>query len=254
MYSKTRSKKTSQRPAWYVAILVIVIPVFVIAVSFNCAVRIADAYNWQMDKIQEQAASEDPGNAVTLNELDIYVDTAVLSSEISDFMKHKSSELETLDRENELYDYYVASAASFSDMDYHALKAVRTAADILAILGIAAFIWIAVMFMYHIREGYRTKHTFRRIFLASLIVQAVLQAVFAVVFAAAPVRRTVTAALFGISLSEGDLLPAVLGSNIAAVMVVFELGICIAVTAIMFYIIWVCTKPRDVFNERRYFR
>ena len=52
-------------------ILVVLIPFFVFTVSLNASTRIADAYKWEMDRIQEQADSENPGDAKPLRELNI---------------------------------------------------------------------------------------------------------------------------------------------------------------------------------------
>lgn len=254
MKRNIRNRTSKDRIRWYVLILVVLIPFFVFAVSLNASTRIADAYKWQMDRIQEQASSEDPGSAKLLRELNIYVGTDSLSSQISAFMKHKTDEIKTLDREDEMYDYYLADAAGFSEMDYHALRVVRTTDDILLVLGILAFVWSVIMFMYHIREGYAAKAVFRRIFLISLAVQLISQTILGVLLMIPSVRNAVSDVLFGIRFGEGDILPQIMGSDLVTAAGVLEIILCLAVTIILFYIVWVSTKPRDVFNERRYFR
>lgn len=254
MKRNIRNRTSKDRTRWYVLILVVLIPFFVFTVSLNASTRIADAYKWEMDRIQEQADSENPGDAKLLRELNIYVETDSLSSQISAFMKHKTNEIQTLDRNDEMYDYYLADAAEFSEMDYHALKVMRTIDDVLLVLGILSFVWAAMMFMYHIRDGYASKAAFRRIFLISVAVQFVCQAVLGALLMIAPVRASVSDVLFGIRFGEGDILPQIMGSNIVAAAGVLEIIICFAVTLVLFYIVWVSTKPRDVFNERRYFR
>ena len=87
-----------------------------------------------------------------------------------------------------------------------------------------------------------------------MAVQLVCQAVLGALLMIAPVRASVADVLFGIRFGEGDILPQIMGSNIVAAAGVLEIIICFAVTLVLFYIVWVSTKPRDVFNERRYFR
>lgn len=242
------------RNRWYATILVVLIPIMVIGISFNAAFRIADAYKWQMDKIQEKAASEDPGDTKTLSALGIYVDTENLSNEISDFMKHKSNTIETLDKENELYEVYLPTKASFSDNDYHVLRTFRITADILLVLAIICAGWTAWMFLYHIREGYKAKSNFRKIFLKSLAFQGIFQVVMGIVFLIRPVRSVLAEKVLGITKDAADLLPQIMGGDLMQVLMVLEFLICLVITGILFYVTWVCTKPIDVFNERRYFR
>ena len=66
MKRNIRNRTSKDRTRWYVLILVVLIPFFVFTVSLNASTRIADAYKWEMDRIQEQADSENPGDAKLL--------------------------------------------------------------------------------------------------------------------------------------------------------------------------------------------
>lgn len=254
MYSNVRSSRSSRKLKWYSKILVILIPLVVFSISINAVTRVADAYNWKMVKVQEQAVSEKPGDAQVLSAMGIYVDAGVLSHEISDLMKHKAKEIVTLDKDNEYYEFYLPTKADFTENDYRLLKKIRTIDDILLVLAVLSAVWIFLISFFHVREGYETKKQLRKLYLASLGVQLLLQSIlFAFVFQPS-LKGVFITKFLGISFTEGDLFPALFLNGLGPVVAVAQLGLVCAVTLVIFYIVWICTKPRDIFNERRYFR
>ena len=254
MYSNVRSSRSRRKLKWYSKIIVILIPLVIFSISINATTRVADAYNWKMVKVQEQAASEKPGDAQVLSAMGIYVDTGVLSHEISDFMKHKAKEIVTLDKENEYYDFYLPTKADFSENDYRLLKKVRIIDDILLALAVLSAIWVFLISFFHVREGYETKKQLRKLYLISLAVQLAGQCIVFAFMMQPSLKNLFMSRILGVTFAEGDLVPGLFLNGLAPVIAVAQLGLTAAVTLIIFYIVWICTKPRDIFNERRYFR
>ncbi len=202
------------------------IPLFITALCINLVTRLPDAY---VHNIRSEGLSEEG----------IYISGEELGNEISRFMRGADNSISTIDPQDELYEYYKNFAADFSGKDYALLRGIKTADDILAVLGGLALLWSVIMFIYHVREGYETKHNMRRLFLISLIVEAGL---------------LLAALIAALRMKPGDMLSFLFPARFPCMVIAYAAAVSALVTAIIAYIIWYFTKPRDTFNERRYFR
>ena len=250
-YNTGRNRK---RILWYHALLVGMIPILIYAASINVVTRAPDGYKSSINKVQEIAQSDDPGSRETLEEIGIYLSAEELGINISDYMKGKTDRIETVNPDDELHEYYDVVNNEFSDNDYKVLGFVKMLDNILAGLGIICLIWFIIMFVYHIRDSYDTKSNLRKLFLISLPVQAGIQVISVVSVAVKPVRNAILNRAIGVTFSEEDILPQIFEKSLPVHMAVYIFIGSVILTLILAYIIWVTTKPRNTFNERRYFR
>ena len=240
--SYTRHRK---KILWYHALLVGMIPILIYALSINVVTRAPDGY---VRDINKAADSQE-----MLEEAGIYLTPDELGAGISDFMKGRSDRIDTVNKDDELYEYYQVLNNEFTENDYRLLGSLRMFDNILAVLGLISLIWFVIMFSYHVRDSYETKENLRKLFLISLPVQAVFQVVTIVAVAVRPARDLLLNAA-GVTFTENDLLPRIFSGRLPVNMAIYILIGTVILTAILAYIIWVTTKPRNTFNERRYFR
>ncbi len=250
-YGYGRNRK---RIMWYHALLAGMIPILIYALCINAVTRVPDAYVHDIKKVQVVAESDKPGDAETLEEIGIYLGPEELGTEVSDYMKGKTDSIRTVDPEDEMYEYYNVLNNEFSKNDYMLFDAVRMLDNILAVLGIISLIWFVIMFIYHIRDSYETKKNLRKLFLISLPVQVLFQAVTFVCVAVAPVRSFLLERIAGVTFDKEDLVPQIFSDTLPVSMAVYILIGTVLITGILAYIVWATTKPRNTFNERRYFR
>ena len=99
-----------------------------------------------------------------------------------------------------------------------------------------------------------TKKNLRKLFLISLPVQALFQVITIVSVAVGPVRSFMLGRVIGVEFNDEDLVPQIFSDQLPVMMAVYILIGTVLITGILAYVIWATTKPRNTFNERRYFR
>ncbi len=254
MYFKPDGYQERKQNNWYVTILIVLIPLFIFSASVNMVTRVGDGYEWRFNKNAEIKAEDEKAAVKTLQELEIYIDEATLAGNIADYINGKSDKVLTYAPMDELADYYKARAPKMTQNDYDALHALKILDGILLAFAALSFLWSAYMSFRLIRGGYETKEILRNKLLKSFLVLGAFEAVMLIYTGVKPVFHFVNGKMLGLSYGENDFLMNLLGSGFPLSMALFILGVSLIVSAVIFYIIWVCTKPRDIFNERRYFR
>lgn len=255
MYYRPDGFQERKQNTWYATILIILIPLFIFSASVNMVTRVADGYQWKFEKNASIQAEDEKADVITLQSKEIYIDESVLAQNIADYINGKSDEILTYNPEDELKEYYMEKAPDVTANDYAALDRLKVFDLILLVLAVLSFGWIVYMFIELVRIGdYDSKAMFRDKLKKSYIVLAAFEVIMFIYAGIHPVYHFVNEKILGLSYGSSDLLMNMLGEGFQTWMAVFILGVSICVTAVVSYIILVTTKPRDVFNERRYFR
>ena len=152
---------------WYASLLIALIPLFIFSLVLNVITRVPDMYEWKFNKTIEAKQALEDGEELplqTLEEAGIFVEPAEMAQQISDYMKGSADSFYAVNKTNELYDYYIGKAASFTDDDYGILDRVKLFDNITVVLGIMSFIASVMIFLVLVKGGYDTKALYRRKF------------------------------------------------------------------------------------------
>lgn len=240
---------------WYASLLIALIPLFIFSLVLNVITRVPDMYEWKFNKTIEAKQALEDGEELplqTLEEAGIFVEPAEMAQQISDYMKGSADSFYAVNKTNELYDYYIGKAASFTDDDYGILDRVKLFDNITVVLGIMSFIASVMIFLVLVKGGYDTKALYRRKFVWSMAVMLGIILVVLVYGFIPPVTGFVNHTVLGIP--QGTVLSQILGTQILKNAALVITTGCVIVSLAVMYVTWLCTKSRDIFNERRYFR
>ena len=240
---------------WYASLLIATIPLFIFSLVVNVITRVPDMYEWKFNRIIEASEELEEGQELplqTLEEAGIFVEPAEMAGQISDYVGGSTDSLYAVSKTNELYDYYIGKAAVFTESDYGILDRLKLFDNITAVLGIMSFIASVAIFMILVKGGYDTKALNRRKFVWSMAAMLGVVLVTAVYGFVPPVTGFINHTVLGIP--HGAVLSQILGTQILKNAAIVITAGCILVSAAVMYITWLCTKSRDIFNERRYFR
>lgn len=240
---------------WYASLLIALIPLFIFSLVVNVITRVPDMYEWKFNKTIEAEQALEEGQQLpvkTLEEAGVFVEPAEMAQQISDYMKGSADSLYTVNRSDELYDYYIGRAAEFAVDDYSILDKVKAFDNILAVLGILSLIGSVIIFTVLVKDGYETKALYRKKFLWSMVVMLGIILAVCIYGFISPVTGIINNSVLGIP--EGTVLSQILGTQILKNAALTISAGCIMVSLAIMYVTWLCTKSRDIFNERRYFR
>lgn len=254
MYYRPDGFTERKQNTWYYTILIVLIPLFIFSASVNMVTRVADGYQWQMNKNAEIKAEDEKADVTTLSDVEIFLSEEQLAANIAGYINGREDKILTYDPEDELVDYYKARAHHVTDNDYAGLKVLKIVDLILLSLAVLSFLYIAYMYFVLVRGGYDTKAILRDKLKKSFAVLGGMELVMLIYTGIKPVYHFINGHIFGLDYGKSDLLMNLFGDGFPFAMAIFILGISIFVGAVLSYIILVSTKPRDVFNERRYFR
>lgn len=255
MYYIPDGYQKKQPSRWYASLLIIMIPLFVFSLVVNAVTKVPDMYEWKFNKTIEMQADLKEGEMLSVESLEdagIYIEPNQMAQQISDYMKGNTDRFYTVDPEDELYDYYIGKATEFSEADYSILDKLKVFDNILAVLGILSFIGSLIIFWILVKDGYTTKALYRRKFLWSMAVMLGIVIVVLIYAFIPPITAFANNSIFDIA--EGTVLGCILGTDILKNAALVITAGCILVSLAVMYVTWLCTKSRDIFNERRYFR
>ena len=212
-------------------------------------------YEWKFNKTIEAKQELEEGQEMplqTLEEAGIFVEPAEMAQQISGYMRGSTDSFYAVNKTDELYDYYIGKAARFTDGDYGILDRLKVFDNITAVLGIMSLIASVMIFLVLVKGGYDTKALYRRKFIWSMA--AMLGIILAVLVYGfiPPVTGFINHTVLGIP--QGTVLSQILGTRILKNAAMVITAGCIIVSLAVMYVTWLCTKSRDIFNERRYFR
>ena len=240
---------------WYASLLIALIPMFIFSLVVNVITRVPDMYEWKFNKTIEAKQELEEGQQMplqTLEEAGIFVEPEEMAQQISDYMRGSADSLYAVNKTNELYDYYIGKAAKFTESDYGILDRVKLFDNITAVLGIISFIASVAIFMMLVKGGYETKALYRRKFVWSMAAMLGVILALLVYGFIPPLTAFINHTVLGIP--QGTVLSKILGTQILKNAAMVITAGCIIVSLAIMYVTWLCTKSRDIFNERRYFK
>ncbi len=255
MYYVPDGYQRKKRSRWYASLLIATIPLFIFSLVVNVITRVPDMYEWKFNRTIAASQELEEGQELslqTLEEAGIFVEPAEMAGQISDYVRGSTDSLYAVNKTNELYDYYIGRAAVFTEADYCILDRVKLFDNITAVLGIMSFIANVAIFMILVKGGYDTKALYRRKFVWSMAAMLGIVLAVAVYGFIPPVTGFINHTVLGIP--QGAVLSQILGTQILKNAAIVITAGCILVSAAVMYITWLCTKSRDIFNERRYFK
>ncbi len=240
---------------WYASLLIAMIPLFVFSLVVNVITRVPDMYEWKFNRTITASQELEEGQKLplqTLEEAGIFVEPAEMAQQISDYINGSADSLYAVNKSNELYDYYIGKAAEFTEADLEILDRVKLFDNVMAVPGIISLIAGFVIFAMLVREGYEGKALYRRKFVWSMAVMLGIVLAVIIYGFVPPVTGFINHTVLGIQ--QGTVLSQILGAQILKNAAIVITAGCILVSAAVMYITWLCTKSRDIFNERRYFK
>ncbi len=240
---------------WYASLLIALIPIFIFSLVVNVITRVPDMYEWKLTKTIEKSnelSDEEKLPVKTLEEAGIFVEPEEMAQQISSYMKGNTDSFYAVNKSDELYDYYIGKAATFTKADYSILDKLKVFDNIAAALGILSFIASLLIFVLLVKSGYETKALYRRKFLWSMVVMLGMILVIGIYGFIHPVTAYINQMVLGIQ--QEAVLSQIFGGGILKTAAAVIAAGCVLVSLAVMYITWLNTKSRDIFNERRYFR
>ena len=240
---------------WYASLLIVLIPIFIFSLVVNVITRAPDMYEWKLTKTIEESNELSDGEKLpvkTLEEAGIFIEPEEMAQQISSYMKGNTDSFYAVNKSDELYDYYISKAVTFTDADYSILDKVKLLDNIAAVLGIISFMVAVFIFILLVKSGYKTKALYRRKFLWAMALMLGMILAVCIYGFIPPVTACINHTVLG--LQQEAVLSQIFGSGILKTAAAVITAGCILVSLAVMYITWLYTKSRDIFNERRYFR
>ncbi|MCR5482719.1 MAG: hypothetical protein K6F52_08010 [Clostridia bacterium] len=208
--------------------LILLIPVAMLCLSANILLRAPDVVQFSLKATE------------ALDKANIYAEEDIVGDTISDFMLHKSSELQLNMSETETDFYFL-----FSKTDQDAASRLRLITDVSAIAGAVFILATVLIYFYLIRNEFT--EILRWLFKRECIILLLFLGISVAAFNVTAVSDFIYAHIFPFKFSEGDAIPMILDRYYARMLLTVGCivsGIFMTITG---YITWKLTKPKRMF-------
>ena len=206
----------------------ICLPVMIISVSFNIAMRSSATYDYNFSSTE------------ILSKMTVSIDQKELADLFGDYMKHRTDTFQL--KQNVEYN----PQDVFSEKDQAYMHNIRKITDIVAMAGIPAT--VVTVFAYWLLIRWRRREVIRSFFIRGAWIFVVMTAVLSLCKFITPLYKVIIEPVKGTGVEAGDALITIFGAGFHRTELMFELIISLIFFGVMAYITHEVAGRKKIFS------